>query len=172
MQQTENNERQFHLFYKAVHWKTRLGIGAVVVFLIVLLLSDWCFVRYRLLDEALAPNYWSGQKVVTFRFAYGLAEPARQDMVIYSPAPGEFAAGRVAGTAGDQVELRQGRLYVNGLPTADLPSCQDNPLAAITVPAGFICLQPGLSDRPTRFKIISANSIVGKVIGGWQVLMI
>ncbi len=170
MQQTENRKQQLNLFCKEVHWKTRLGIGAISLVLVALLLSDWCFVRYRLLDEALAPAYWAGQKVVTYRFAYGLAKPSRQDMVIYSPEPGDFAAGRVAGTAGDQIELREGTLYVNGTPTTALS--RDSSLAATTVPAGYVCLQPGLSERPTRFKFIAVKTIVGKVIAGWQVLII
>ena len=169
MQQTEKQEKQFDLFSKEVHWRARLAIGAITLFLFALILSDWCFVRYRLLDEALAPSYWPGQKVITFRFAYAFAEPARQDMVIYSPAAGEFAAGTVTATAGDQVELRQSTLYVNGAPAAALPACQDS-IAAATVPAGFVCLQPGLSE--TRFKIVAVKNIVGKVIGRWQVLII
>jgi len=57
--------------------------------------------------ERLLPASWNGR--------IGWAEPERGDVVVLtSPVNGQVLIKRVIGVAGDVIELRQGRLYING----------------------------------------------------------
>jgi hypothetical protein len=43
----------------------------------------------------------------------------------------------------------------------------------LTVPDKFVCVvEPNPLEAPARLKLISRNSISGKILGHWQVLII
>jgi signal peptidase I len=64
------------------------------------------------------PNLRTGERVLASRFSYWFNGPKRGDVVIFKyPAdPSKNYVKRVVGLPGDEVEIREGRLSVNGTP--------------------------------------------------------
>ena len=169
MQKSDNLRHQFTLFLKISHRKQKLLLATCSVIILNLLLLDWSFVRYRLLDESIAPAFWGGQKVVTLRWAYLLTSPQRQDMIIYSQA-GRFLPGKIVAVPGDHVAFSKGVIFLNGTPLHDTGGLtyENASPAEISVPKGFV----GVIDNPGRFKLVAIKNIKGKILGNWQVLII
>jgi signal peptidase I len=76
---------------------------------------------------SMQPNFYTGQLVVINRFAYYFAQPQRGDVVVlHNPkgdcqdpakveSPGcEDLIKRVIGLPGETVEIKSGRVYING----------------------------------------------------------
>lgn len=167
--------QKFNLFIKVVHWRAKLILSVLIPIVLAILVLDWSFVRYRLLDEAIAPNFWGGQKVVTSRWSYLFKEPQKQDLIIYSPSKDVYMPGRVIAVVQDDVAIFNGAIYVNGNP---VPNSEQHPQTTsksvfIRVPQGYVGV---LTAEPTetlaRFKLVPLNTIKGKIIGPWQVLII
>lgn len=64
---------------------------------------------------SMAPTLKTGDRVLADKLAYRLSEPRRGDIAVFESADG-LNIKRVAGLAGDRVEIRDGVLHVNGEP--------------------------------------------------------
>jgi len=65
---------------------------------------------------------------IAFRLSYLFAEPQRHDVVIFSaPDTAELYVKRIIGLPGEVVEIREGKVYINGSETALDDSFVDNP---------------------------------------------
>ena len=93
-------------------------------------------------SESMADTVEQGSLVIALRTAYHSESPSRGDIVIFShPEIGEkYVMKRVIGLPGETVEIKNGRVYVNG---ADEPldeeyvgSFSDESVEALTVPEG------------------------------------
>lgn len=62
---------------------------------------------------SMAPTLKAGDRVLADKLAYRLSDPRRGDVVVFE-AEGALNVKRVAGLAGDTVEIRDGVLHVNG----------------------------------------------------------
>ena len=138
-------QQEFTLFTKIIKWKHRLGLGFLALLLIFLLLLDFSFVRYRLMDASLAPAYWGGQKVITLRWAYIFHLPQKQDYIVYKQGS-LFIPAQIVAVPGDNFEQK-------------------------VLPPGFVGVVAdfGSEAKATRVPI---KSIKGKILGKWQVLLI
>lgn len=89
-----------------------LAATAVVLVLFGLCLRS----KYQLgiaLGDSMLPTLTSGSLLVIDKRAYGAVEPERGDIIVARHAGG-LIVKRVVGFPGEQVEVRQGRLYING----------------------------------------------------------
>ncbi|CAN5648108.1 signal peptidase I [soil metagenome] len=64
---------------------------------------------------SMAPTLEAGDRVLAEKLAYRISEPRRGDLAVFE-ADGALNVKRVAGLAGDRVEIRDGVLHVNGEP--------------------------------------------------------
>lgn len=88
-------------------------IPAVVI---ALLINLFLAQATQVLGQSMEPNLHSSQRVViekvTYQFLHG---PRRGDIVVInSPGQGEMLIKRVVGLPGETIEVRSGRVYVNG----------------------------------------------------------
>lgn len=88
-------------------------IPAVVI---ALLINLFLAQATQVLGQSMEPNLHSSQRVViekvTYQFLHG---PRRGDIVVInSPGQGEMVIKRVVGLPGETIEVRSGRVYVNG----------------------------------------------------------
>jgi hypothetical protein len=166
--------QQFYLFTRIIKWrKTKLIAFLLALLLMLILLLDWSFVRYRLLDESMSPIFWGGQKVITLRWAYLFTVPERDDLIIYTPFSGTFRPGLVIAVPGDELKLVDGTLFINSTPVQEVQFPAGFSSSELTVPEKFVCVvEPNPLEAPARLKLISRNSISGKILGHWQVLII
>lgn len=64
---------------------------------------------------SMSPTLESGDRVLADKLAYRLGEPRRGELAVFdSPEEGGLNVKRVVGIAGDEVEIRDGVLHVNG----------------------------------------------------------
>lgn len=125
------------LRYLAPHRKSRLrGYAEVVVVAAVLawVVRGGLVETFRLSTAAMAPTLLPGDLVVVTKAAYGFhlpglgrlgatGAPARGDVVLFTDPrrQGALALQRVVGIAGDEVEVRERVLSVNGVAQDRLP---------------------------------------------------
>lgn len=141
-------------------WFFRLTIFAPGVLLAVLVAYNISLVTRTLLihpysvpSRSMTPTLWPGDYMITTKFAYGysrfslevgdelpslfdgrllFAEPQRGDVVVFNlPAePGLVYVKRLIGLPGDRVQIREGRLLLNGA------AVRTEPVGALTQPQG------------------------------------
>ena len=69
----------------------------------------------RVYGQSMEPNLHSDMRLVVEKLSYRLHTPQRGDIVVLRVRPeDEMLIKRVVGLPGDQVEIRDGRVYVNG----------------------------------------------------------
>jgi signal peptidase I len=99
--------------------------GGLVEFLVILAVAFvlvFGFVRpfvleaFRIPSESMVPTLLVGDRVFVNKFIYRFTEPERGDVVVFESVNGgeEDLIKRVVGVAGDEVEVRNGTLLVNG----------------------------------------------------------
>lgn len=146
----------------------RLFIRMLGVIALAALLTSW---RYRLVwvvGESMEPTYRTGDLLVVDKRAYLRSAPSRDDVIV-ARYHDELVVKRVVGLPGEQVEVRSGRVQVNGVVQA----------ASYDVQLGLLDIAPGrlLSDRyailgdnrgiaPSSFvhAVVAPEQIVGRVV--------
>jgi signal peptidase I len=105
----------FRWLLQALREVAETVIPAVVIALIInLFLAQ----ATQVLGQSMEPNLHSTQRVVvekvTYRFAHG---PRRGDIVVLAlPEQSEMLIKRVVGLPGESIEVRSGRVYIDGKP--------------------------------------------------------
>jgi signal peptidase I len=98
--------------------KRVLEYAAVVAaaVLVALAVQAWLVKPYRIPSESMLDTLRPGDRVLVNRAVYHLREPHRGDIVVfhYPRDPGVVFIKRIVGAPGDVLEVRDGRLYVNG----------------------------------------------------------
>jgi len=92
---------------------TAILIGAIYA------LVNLASVRFIVEGPSMQPNFYTGQVLVVSRLHYLLGSPQRGDIVVFNP-PNQPAdeppyIKRVIGVPGDEVEIRDTLVYVNGV---------------------------------------------------------
>jgi len=88
----------------------------VVIFVLVNTLTG----RFRIDGSSMEPTLHDGEYVIVNRVLYRLHTPERGDIVVFRlDAGGKEYIKRVIGLPGDVVEVRGGRVIVNGTPLAE-----------------------------------------------------
>jgi signal peptidase I len=78
--------------------------------------------------SSMQPGLEDGQRLIVFKAAYTFGDPQRGDIIIIHPpvAPQKQWVKRLIGMPGDTIEVRNGTVYVNGVPLEE-PYIKDEP---------------------------------------------
>ena len=89
-------------------------ILAVLIFLVIRSIVQ----NYRIEGQSMEPNFHHGQYLLVNKLAYRLGEHKRGDVIVfhYPNNPTQDYIKRVIGLPGDTIEIRDGVLFLNGLP--------------------------------------------------------
>ena len=96
-------------------WET---VQTVLLAVVIFLLINAGFGRFRVVGQSMEPNFHQGQYLVINKVIYHLREPARGDVVVFhNPRyPRRDFIKRIIGLPGEQVEIRRGQVFINGQP--------------------------------------------------------
>jgi signal peptidase I len=87
---------------------------AVILFFAINALTG----RYQVHGQSMVPSLHEGQYLIASKVAYWLHEPARGDVIVLDPPNNNGGIPyikRVIGLPGDVVEVRENRVWVNGI---------------------------------------------------------
>lgn len=170
-----------------------------VVMLLLLLVARSSFANHYVVPSgSMQPTLQPGDRVAVDMSAYGLRipfttiqlvhrdQPRAGDVVVFdSPTDGTRLIKRVVAVAGDQVELRDGRLRINGqwlaahdtpmrerfahvVAELDLDDGGGPDIAALQIPAGKVLVlgdHRGNSADGRYFGLVDAGTVYGRALG-------
>ena len=89
-----------------------------VVLLAFLLVRFVCF-SFTIQGDSMSPTIERGEKHLVNRLIYQIKGPSRYDVVIFKSDDknGNYYVKRVIGLPGEKVQIKNGRIYVNGKKT-------------------------------------------------------
>lgn len=120
-----------------------LGVGVALMLAVQAVGWFGCFTMVS--GPSMNPTLASGELIWVDRRSYGATAPVRGDVVV-ARHRGEWIVKRVVGLPGEEVEVREGRLYVNG----------GNPGMQHAVMPGPLSIAPGRLGRD-RYALLGDN---------------
>lgn len=92
------------------------GLVAVVAIALALAVQAYAIKPYRIPSASMASTLRPGDRVLVNRVVYHLREPQRGDVLVFQfpMDPTVIFIKRIVGVPGDVLQVRRGRLYVNG----------------------------------------------------------
>jgi signal peptidase I len=148
-------------------------VETVVWALVIAMVIRWWIVEtYRVEGPSMNDTLFTNERVLVNKFLYRwVRSPAQGDIIVFqSPRlPVRDFIKRVVGVAGDRVELRGGKVYVNGRLVPLAPSAQPNhqDMTEIIVPADTVWVlgdNRNNSDDSRSFGAVTLESIRGKAL--------
>ena len=141
-------------------------IPAVVIALLInLLLAQ----ATRVYGQSMEPNLHSDQRLVVEKLSYGFHEPRRGDIaVLQVPQAGSgLLIKRVIGLAGEKVEIKGAKVYINDQPLEEpyLSSQSQRDMKAIVVPPEHIFVlgdNRGFSNDSRAFGPVPLDNVIGR----------
>lgn len=91
--------------------------GIVVVFLAFVIIFS-VGMRTSVIGDSMEPVLYNGQEILMNRIIYGLSAPKRGDVIVFLPNGNQnshFYVKRVVGLPGETIQIREGRVYIDGL---------------------------------------------------------
>jgi signal peptidase I len=153
--------------------RIRAGIVQVILTAIIILVVfaavQFTMQSFRVEGYSMEPTFPDGEYIVVNKLTYRFVSPHRGDVVVFRnpQMPDRLYIKRILGLPGDTVEIRGGRVYINGSVLEETPDfaailCEDY---SVTVPDGRYFV---IGDNRTAtsgshtFGLVPRDNIVGK----------
>ena len=94
-------------------------IETMLLTAIVFLLVNTLIGRFRIEQVSMLPNLHEGEYVIVDKISYWLHQPQRGDIIVLKRAGQPDLIKRVVGLPGETIEVRDGKVYVNGTPLSE-----------------------------------------------------
>lgn len=144
--------------------------AAAAVLLAVLAAQLFLVRGYRLEGACMEPNVRPGERVLVTRFDYWLGAPARGDVVVfpYPRDPARLYIKRVIAVGGELVEIRAGRVYIDGEPVREplVGRHQRQYFGPLVVPPGRLFVLGDNRDNSNDSRYwgcLPASQVIGRV---------
>lgn len=156
--------------------RTRQGAFEVLkTLLIAFLLAQLIMVSvaqaFQVEQYSMEPTLLPHDRVLVSKFIYRLRDPARGDVIVlrYPRSPERNYIKRVIGLPGEKIEIRKGKLYVNGQPIKEnyLDGDIVGDYGPVTVPADSVFVMGdnrNNSEDSRAFGPLKQDLIVGQAI--------
>lgn len=167
-QDTETGKRE-SAFRIALRWLSE-GVETIVpAVLIALLINLFLAQATRVYGQSMEPNLHSDQRLVVEKLSYNFHEPRRGDIVVLqvSQAGSGLLIKRVIGLAGEKVEIKNGKVYINEQPLEEpyLSHQSQRDMRATVVPPEHVFVlgdNRGFSNDSRSFGAVPLDNIVGR----------
>ncbi|GIU87771.1 MAG: signal peptidase I [Acidimicrobiia bacterium] len=142
---------------------------------IALLIKAFLFQAFYIPSESMVPTLLRNDRVLVNKLSYRLHDVHRGDIVVFEAPEGQEQddvkdlVKRVIGLPGEQIEARDGRVYIDGEPLEEdyLPPgtvSENLPLTTVPADAVFVMGDNRSQSRDSRvFGPIPTDDIVGRV---------
>lgn len=126
----EEKEERKKAILKEVMEYVRMIIFVVIFVFVV---NNVILINAKIPSESMEQTIMTNDRIFGFRLAYKFADPERYDIVIFKypddPEQKELFIKRVIGLPGETVEIREGKVYIDGAekPLRD-DFCPEDPL--------------------------------------------
>lgn len=142
------------------------GVMALVLFVLLQATVQNTVVE----GQSMEPNLVDGQRLLVNKLAYRFGEPARGDIVVIKSPRGtqEKLIKRIVGLPGETIELRGGRVYINGRLIEEYyhPQLGMRPYPPTKIPPDHYFLLGDNRDHSGDSRVwgsVSSDLIVGRV---------
>lgn len=91
-------------------------VETLVLTLIIFFVVNALTGRFQVRGSSMEPSLHTGQYLIVSKLSYRLGQPQRGDIVVFEPpnGTGEDYIKRIVGLPGEQVEVRDGSVWING----------------------------------------------------------
>lgn len=103
----------FPLLKEIVSWVVEIAIVLMMAFVLVYFIG----MRTSVVGQSMSETLENGDQILVNRFMYKMIGPKADDVVVFLPNGNEkshYYVKRVIGVPGDTVQIKDGRIYVNG----------------------------------------------------------
>jgi signal peptidase I len=119
---------------RLLHAVREVVVTLVLAAVLYIVIQTFVAQTYRVEQQSMEPTLQPGQHVLIDKLTPRFDDFSRGDVVVFRPHDAEPDATpfikRVIGTSGDRVEIREGRVYVNGAVLDEPYLAQDEPTEA------------------------------------------
>ena len=128
----------FPLLKEIFSWIIEIAIVLMMAFVLVYFIG----MRTSVVGQSMSETLENGDQILVNRFMYKVIGPKANDVIVFLPNGNEkshYYVKRVIGVPGDTVQIKNGRIYVNGTEfteKVDVASIEDEGLAADAVTLG------------------------------------
>lgn len=165
---TETGKRESALTV-VLRWLSEVVETIVPAILIALLINLFLAQATRVYGQSMEPSLKSDQRLVVEKLSYNFHQPRRGDIVVLKvPNAGSgLLIKRVIGLAGEKLEIKSGKVYINDQPLEE-PYLSQQPqrdARAIVVPPEHVFVlgdNRGFSNDSRSFGPVPLDSIVGR----------
>ncbi|MBM3189205.1 MAG: signal peptidase I [Chloroflexi bacterium] len=106
---------------KLKHWVRELLESVLPALVIVLVVNIFLAQATRVEGQSMEPNLHNNQRLIIEKISYRLHAPERGDIVVLRRPhkSSEPLIKRVVGLPGETVQIKEGRVYINGQPLTE-----------------------------------------------------
>lgn len=93
-------------------------IGTVVAVFLAVAIIFFAGMRTSVIGNSMEPALSNGQEILINRFIYMLSSPKRGDVIVFLPHGNQnshYYVKRVVGLPGETVQIKEGRVYIDGV---------------------------------------------------------
>jgi signal peptidase I len=162
-------EKRETVLERVLRWLSEVVETIVPAILIALLINLFLAQATRVHGQSMEPNLHSDQRLVVEKVSYNFREPRRGDIVVLRiPRAGSgLLIKRVIGLAGEKVEIKGGKVYINEQPLEE-PYISHQPqraMKAVVVPPKHVFVlgdNRSFSNDSRSFGPVPLENIVGR----------
>ena len=94
-----------------------LMIGTLVAIFLAFAITYFVGMRTSVIGDSMEPALYNGQEILINRFIYKISSPKRGDVIVFLPNGNQkthYYVKRVMALPGDTVQIKNGKVYIDG----------------------------------------------------------